>query len=278
MGLTIHYDLSLPNNSLSAKKKKLAAIRHKCLDLPFQSVGEMLDLSGDDCNLDKRKVEDALLRRFLVQSAKHVDYVFDSRGKPYQINSPEDGAYYSERVAPERVIGFIINSGAGCEPVNVGLRLMPKCLRGISKDGLNHAELKLDGKWGWSGHCKTQYASNPGYGGSMENFLRCHLSIVAMLDHARELGFELDVSDEGGFYESRNIEELCKELEHQNSMMAGFDGMLKDAIDPKGKGKLEGSMFSNPNFERLEMTGRGKIDPKLIALISQVVKKDIRES
>ena len=41
-----------------------------------------------------------------------------------------------------------------------------------------------------------QYASNPDCGG-VENFLRCHLAVVKLLDHAATLGILKEVSDEG---------------------------------------------------------------------------------
>ena len=71
------------------------------------------------------------------------------------------------------------------------------------------------------GFCKTQYASNPEYGG-LENFIKCHLLIVKMLDAANELGIVNDVSDEGGYWDKRNLQGLTSTINQYNIMMAGF--------------------------------------------------------
>jgi hypothetical protein len=233
----------------------------------------MIDLSGDECNIDSGALRADSLRWFLIQSVKSIHYNYDSKGRPRLFEFGKSGSYCSERVSPLHVIGFVIEPGAGCEPANVGLRLLPMSLNVRARDGANHGTLKVGTGWDWSAHCKTQYASNPGEGGSIENFLRCHLSIVAMLDRASELGFDLDVSDERGFYENRDVDVFLKELGHQNAMIAGLGGMLKDVVDPNGEGKLKSPMFSHPDFERMEMKGRSMIDPALAELIAKVIKK-----
>ena len=49
--------------------------------------------------------------------------------------------------------------------------------------------------WSGGGFCKTQYASDVRCGG-VPNFLRAHLSVCRLLDHAKELGI---LKDEGHF-------------------------------------------------------------------------------
>ena len=39
----------------------------------------------------------------------------------------------------------------------------------------------------------------------LKNFLRCHVSIIAILDFAKQIGFEVKVNNEGGFWEKRDI-------------------------------------------------------------------------
>jgi hypothetical protein len=51
--------------------------------------------------------------------------------------------------------------------------------------------------WSWGLFCKTQYASNPDLGG-VESFVCCPLSVIRLLDYARELGILGEVSNEGG--------------------------------------------------------------------------------
>ena len=86
----------------------------------------------------------------------------------------------------------------------------------------------------------------------MENFLRCHLAVVKMLDHANSLGILADVDDEGDFWTNRDMKSLAQEAGQWNVSMAGFVGQLKD---------LFGDDFESPiteftNFEHLEAKDR----------------------
>ncbi len=104
--------------------------------------------------------------------------------------------------------------------------------------------------WSWYAFCKTQYASDPRAGG-VENFLRCHLSVVRLLDRAAALGMDVAVKDEGGYWKNRDRSRLVEELEEYNRYVAGIGGQLKDAL---GDG-LSGPIFGFPDFEHLEARG-----------------------
>ena len=106
----------------------------------------------------------------------------------------------------------------------------------------------------------------------MPNFLQCHLTVIAMLDKAKELGCLADVSDEGGFWQKRDLKTLVREIGSWNEMIAAFGGKLKDVL---GGGLLgvQAPITEFPNFERLEAAGLGKLPPgyeKLAKLISRV--------
>ena len=103
------------------------------------------------------------------------------------------------------------------------------------------------GDWSWGSFCKTQYASNPAYGG-VENFLRCHLAVVKLLDHAAHLGILKEVKDEGDFWQKRDIMALAQEVGEWNTMIAGWAGRLKDAFGEA----VESEIAKFPNFEHLE--------------------------
>ena len=105
--------------------------------------------------------------------------------------------------------------------------------------------------WCWSSFCKTQYASNPDCGG-VENFLRCHLSVVRLLDHAKSLGVLADVSDESDYWEHRDIKALVEEVGEWNTMIAGLAGQLRDLIGDN----VQSEIAKFPNFEHLEADGR----------------------
>jgi hypothetical protein len=100
----------------------------------------------------------------------------------------------------------------------------------------------------WSSFCKTQYASGHG----LDHFLRCHLSVVRLLDHAKELGILASVNDEGGFWEKRDVKALAQQVGEWNQSMAAFVGQLKDMFG----GDFKAPITKYPDFEHLEAKGR----------------------
>lgn len=149
-------------------------------------------------------------------------------------------------VTPERVIAFSTWPGAGCEQANFGLAIYPKIIEVQGKTV--HTGL---GEWFWSSFCKTQYASNPKYGGS-EHFLRCHLMIVKLLDEAANLGILKEVKDESDFWQKRDVAALANEVGNWNFMLAGWAGGLKDLLGDNVSSEID----KYPNFEHLEAKSR----------------------
>lgn len=86
----------------------------------------------------------------------------------------------------------------------------------------------------------------------MENFFRCHLAVVKLLDHANELGILKNVSDEGDYFTKRDLKALGDEVGRWNTLIAGFAGRLKDAFGES----VEAEIAKFPDFEHLEAKGR----------------------
>ena len=129
--------------------------------------------------------------------------------------------------------------GEGAEPAIFGLA--------------THSSITDVNDWSWASFCKIQYASNPEYGG-LENFLKCHLLIVKMLDYASELGITCDVSDESGYWDNRSIEKLPAIIHQHNVLIAAFTGKIKDNI------AVQSPILDYPNFEYLEAEGKQSSD------------------
>jgi hypothetical protein len=55
-------------------------------------------------------------------------------------------------------------------------------------------------------------------------------NVIALLDKAKELGCLDSVSDEGGFWEKRDVAELVNEIGSRNQMLAAFGGKLNDVF------------------------------------------------
>jgi hypothetical protein len=228
MGLTIHYQFSLNNATLTQAREKVTALRNLALQLPFVRVDELVEIAGDACNFDQDNVDDphALIKV--------------SAGKPIEIAMDE---YYWQN--PTYIMAFNSIVGEGSENPVFGLAI--------------YSAMKDVNDWSWTGFCKTQYASNPEYGG-WENFLKCHLLIVKMLDFAGELGITCDITDETGYWEHRSIEKLAEILHQHNILIAAFTGKLKDDLAAKGIVSTQASIFDYPNFEYLEAEGKSASD------------------
>ncbi len=88
-----------------------------------------------------------------------------------------------EVVRPHPAVCFPVWPGKGCEPA--------------APSGCASSLRQRAGEWSYS--CCTQHAGRPEHGG-VENFLRCHLAIIGLLDGIKEAGLaEVEVKDDGGF-------------------------------------------------------------------------------
>ncbi len=102
----------------------------------------------------------------------------------------------------------------------------------------------------WSSFCKTQFANDPRVGGCA-NFQRAHLSVLAVPEHMQQIDFKVRVSDEGDFWESRDLAVLAKNIGEYDAMLAGMVGIFKDAAAASGKG-VDSPMLGRADFENLE--------------------------
>jgi hypothetical protein len=240
LGLTIHYNLNSSTRSPKKARELVARLRGRALDLPFERVDDIIELSGPQCDYEQCG-QDHPHRWLLIQAGAFVD-------------DPRD-EHYSYGVKPTHIIAFATWPGEGCEQANFGLCRYPAYLE-VQDRVMRWQTRKIPtrlGGWCWGSFCKTQYASNPECGG-VANFLRCHLSVIRMLDHAKDLGILQSVSDEGDFWEKRNIEDLSREVGQWNQMIAAWAGQLKDQLGPE----LLAAITDYPNFERLEAAGRSQ--------------------
>jgi len=144
---------------------------------------------------------------------------------------------------PTSVVGFAVAPAAHSEPATFALTRL-------------HGSTII----GWRGHCccKTQYASVLGD----ENLIRCHGSLVLLLDIARMLGFEIDVRDQTGYWESRDPRTLIDAVAKMNRIVARLAGVFTDAMrDATGDStQVGGAIFDHPDFERLETDARASDD------------------
>jgi len=324
MGLTIHY--SLKSNQENAEQT-VQKMRQLALDLPFEKVGEIVDLKGDQCNTEvqRNKLQNgdekkAGLFWLLIEAERHVTCPWNKR--------------ISRTVNPTRIIGFDNWPGPGSEPANFGLCLYPSEIdweyrpeddqrfQSVPKKGFGwhrfdwrkwdrfckkqfgryrspesfketrKVRTNLSG-WHWRSFCKTQYASDPQCGG-IPNFLKCHVSVITLLDRMAKLpGLRVSVDDEGKYGSSTysddwkeaheagrkptyrrhkgqyNPAALAQEVGDWNTIIAGFAGAVDEALAGGGI-TLEAQIKDFPDFERLEFKGHKQ---KYLTPFLQAMKK-----
>jgi hypothetical protein len=242
MGLTIHYALGMPARTKpETVRARLESLRQYALTLGLAEVSEIREFVGQKaCHFEfyrHLKGPDRDWFWFLIQAMRHV---------PDPRNRPSGNHSITYDAIPERVIGFRTQPGAGCEPANFGLVRLPAT---VVVPGL--APISCPSGWHWGSFCKTQDAGSPEYGG-VANFLRCHLTVVALLDEAKRLKLLRHVSDEGDYWEKRDIEALVREVGEWDEMIAATVGQLKDQFGPA----LVAPILQRQDFEHLEARGR----------------------
>jgi hypothetical protein len=235
MGLTIHYDLQSDATSPRKARQLVEQLRQAALDLAMWAVGQLLQCSGTACRF--QNVQDDTLRWLLVQARRLIRV-----GQAY---------YFA---VPTRLFAFSTWPGEGCEVANFGLAAYPEAIE------TENGELAtgLSG-WSWQSFWKTQYASNPDLGG-IANFVRCHVTVVRLLDRAKAMGILESVKDESRFWENRDIQALAETVGRWNREIAALVGQWKDQLG----GDFAALIAEYPNFEHLEAEGRQgeKDDPR----------------
>jgi hypothetical protein len=239
MGLTIHYGLSTDRTDVESARSLVQSMHQLAKQLPFQEVGDIVELQGDECDHNQGDDE----RRWLkIQAGQYVE-----RGENFF------------KVAPSHIIAFTTIPGEGSEPANVGLCRYPEFVE-IERPRKQRLRTNLLG-WSWKSFCKTQYASAPAAGG-VANFVRCHLSIVELLDaiQKRQLA-KVEVNDASDYWDHRDVRKLAETVGEWNEMVAAVAGQFKDAA---GGVQLEAPITQFPDFEHLEAKGRDKLDKRPI--------------
>ena len=142
---------------------------------------------------------------------------------------------------PQRGWIFSFDPGADSESVLLGLCRFPNvpC-------------------WHWRGWCKTQYAAQHGW----EHFLATHRRVLDAIAFWRELGADVQVIDEGGYWETRSETALRAKLGEYDRLVAVFAGAMKDS-----GAKVEGAIFSDPRFEQLEAEGQADFRERITRVL-----------
>ena len=236
MGLTIHYRLATDRTDAAAVRSLVQEFRRLAQPLPFQEVGEVIEFEGDQCRDDDQGDSHRWLK---IQAGYFLEI-----GERFL------------HVAPLHVIAFTTIPGEGSEPANIGLARYPDSVSIEQGSKKRRVRTSLTG-WHWKTFCKTQYASNPECGG-VANFIRCHLSVIGLLDAIKNRQLAtVEVSDESDYWNHRNTRQLAETVGEWNQMVAAVVGEFKDAA---AGGIIQAPITEFPNFEHLEADGQRAID------------------
>lgn len=159
-------------------------------------------------------------------------------------------------VKPRR--GYVVEiwPGDGCESAHFGLCQYPRQVR-IYGD-LYRPAFAIG--WTFRSSCKTQYAHEHGW----EHFLRCHQTIISLLEFMQGLGIGMAVDDEGQYWQTRSEAKLRAMINCYDGFMAAVAGMVKDVADETGTGlAVEAPIFARKDFEKLEAEGCQKLGRQL---------------
>jgi hypothetical protein len=331
MGLTIHYSLESTTKSAKRAGRLVEQMRQLALDLPFEEVGEIVSLEGKECDFEhKRGKVDELRHWLLIQASQHVScpwnerlsrsvmpskiIAFDTIPGPGSETANFGLCQYPSHVdwdyLPQYDVRFDEEyqpGGPGSKSWRFSWRKWDRWLRRhghasyLMPDDDRFAEVRkvktgLNG-WQWSSFCKTQYASNPQCGG-IPNFLRCHISVITLLDRIAKLPtVKVETGDEGRYGPSKYSDDwkearvegreptyvwhagkydpkaLAAEVGDWNGMIAAFAGALKDTASDSGL-TCESAIAEFPTFEQLEFQGSQdeRIEPFLQAMKSLALR------
>lgn len=79
--------------------------------------------------------------------------------------------------------------------------------------------------------------------------------MIELLAGARQLGFRVEISDEGGYWPRRNRVALRQNVDEMNAVVAAAAGVLKDQAQDGDATRVQAPILDHPQFEHLEAEG-----------------------
>lgn len=115
--------------------------------------------------------------------------------------------------------------------------------------------------WHWRGSCKTQYSARHGW----EHFFATHRRVLDAVTIWRILGTEIQINDEGDYWDSHSEDLLRAKLGAYDRLIAAFSGAVKDT-----GAKVESAILSDPRFEQLEAQGQQEFGARIHEALTKV--------
>jgi hypothetical protein len=227
MGLHLCYELALPRETAaSAVTERVHLLHEAATRLSFAKVSPLVQVTAGEALGDVNLFDCSLEDFFRLWARVRLD--------------PMDGDTGTRADHLPDAVGFAVHPGQYCEAATLGLAWVPP---EDEERNRKHGEPYV---WHWHSLCKTQYASVV----SDEHLIHCHTTLVALLDEAIRLGFEVTVRDETHYWETRDADRLVAEVREMNRIVARIAGAMHDAVGEEAR--TEGAIFQHPRFEELE--------------------------
>lgn len=213
------------------------------------------DLQVRDAVAEARTLALKFKRQGRVDAVSKMDFEALRRLACEWLTRPVPGqpnTFTGEEIRPVAGHLFRVLVGRDCEPLVLGL-------------------CRYDDRgWRLQGFSKTQYASLHGW----EHFQRCHCAVIDLLAALRPFGFQVKISDEGGYWPRRSLAGLRQNVDEMNGLVAGVAGALKDGNGSEASGAgVESPIFRHKNFEHLEAEGAARVAPVLKQLRTALDRK-----
>ncbi len=247
MGLTVYYEYRL-RGGVDAARRFIHDLHRFAESIGFDDIHGPREVRPPDTDACPNPV---------VSEPDAVKW-FDLAGTYYVEKNIDEADLVVVPVSPKHVIRFGVRDD-GAETALLGLATYPQVVNN-EHEGVEHVfETDLSGCYAWRSFCKTQYASLPRHGGE-SNFLRAHLNLVRVLDHARELGADVTVRDDSDYWVHRDTDRLLESVRDWNRMIASFTGAFKDAMGDDRRDGLVAPILEHDAFEHLEAEGLDAIE------------------
>ncbi|TET39247.1 MAG: hypothetical protein E3J72_00970 [Planctomycetota bacterium] len=236
MGLSIFYTFEF-RGTKTALLKKLEWLRSRFGDFPVESVGEIVEIKrarlerGFARQSEKRALENMLGLTMMLsyfrqtkadKALMEIVMRIGGTGNVGKLSPRDRRRYHRLRIKTGEVsqrradrikklgngILLAVDVGEGCESFDIML-----------------GRLGNGNLWRGQGFTKTQYAVH---------FLTCHLAVAEMLDLCQDSGILKRVHDDGEFYETRDIQQLARNINASTEMIQAVTGVLKGAAKKRG--------------------------------------------
>jgi hypothetical protein len=237
MGLSLCYEFRCQSEAAEAKAV-VSHLRNLAVQEPFDEVSDLLEFRGEP----GEHHEDETARWLSIF------------GSQYGQKRMPDGKEVWVPINPRHVICFSIQPAAGAETAQIGLAAHPAVVEYEHRGKTHYIETGLAGIYSWAQCCKTQYAGLQQNGG-VKNFLRAHLGLVSLLDQAAATGLSVEVKDDSGYWDDRDVPKLEQSLARWNGLIAAFAGQLKDRLGTDAATGVQAPILTAPDFEHLEAKG-----------------------